>query len=265
MPEGDTVWRQSRSLHDALVGKLLISADLRVPAHSTESLAGLVVPQVRSQGKHILIELQRPHEPQPTVVLHTTLGMDGSWRVFAPEQRWNGGPGFAIRTILKTASVSCVGYRLPHVDLLRVQDLNRVVGHLGPDLIGDGWDAGQARGNLLKMPQRGIGDALLDQRNLAGIGNVYKSELCFIAKINPATPVERVENLDELLAHARRLLELNKATWRRTTTSDPRRPLWVYKRAGQPCRSCGSRIRSDEQGLITRERLTWWCPECQPR
>jgi len=264
MPEGDTIWRQARGLRDVLAGHVLTGADLRVPAHATASLAGWFVPSVRSRGKHLLIDLSRTEADLPSVVLHSTLGMDGSWRVFESGSRWNGGPGFAIRAVLRTESVACVGYRLPHVDLLRRADEGEVVGHLGPDLLGEDWDVDVARANLLTAPERGIGNALMDQRNLAGIGNVYKSELCFIARVNPAMPVSEVQDLDGVLLEARRLLELNKATWRRNTTGDSRSQLWVYGRGRQSCRVCGSRICVNEQGRVTQERFTWWCPTCQP-
>jgi endonuclease-8 len=265
MPEGDTIWRQARALDSVLSGHVLAAADLRVPAHATAVLAGWFVPSVRAHGKHVLIDLSRSRDDQPSVALHTTLGMDGSWRVYESRARWSGGPGFAIRAVLKTESVACVGYRLPHVDLLKSTDEGKVVGHLGPDLLGADWDLDEARANLLQAPERGIGNALMDQRNLAGIGNVYKSELCFIARVNPATPVAEVENLDRLLSEAHRLLDLNKATWRRNTTGDARAPLWVYGRGSQSCRVCGSRICVNEQGRATQERLTWWCPTCQPQ
>ena len=263
MPEGDTVWRQARDLRQVLEGRNLTRGDLRVPAHATAQLADWYVPSVRAKGKHLLVDLSRAPSEPPRAVLHTTLGMDGSWRIFESGRRWNGGPGFTIRAVLGVQGRTAVGYKLPHVDLVRAEREDRLVGHLGPDLLGADWDLDVARANLLAAPDRGIGNALLDQRNLAGIGNVYKSEVCFIARVNPATPVGQVPDLDYLLAESARLLQLNKATWRRNTTGIDRAPLWVYSRGGQPCRVCGAQICVSEQGPPTRERWTWWCPNCQ--
>lgn len=266
MPEGDTIWLHAKQLRTAFEGKQLTAADLRVPQHATADLAGRWMKTVRSRGKHLLMDLARDATATPDLILHTTLGMEGTWRIFEPRQRWKGGPAFQIRATISTADAVAVGYRLPHVDLLRSSDESTVVGHLGPDLLGEDWDPQAAKQRLLERPHVQIGDALLDQRNLAGVGNVYKSELCFLARVHPVTEVEQLTeaNLDQLLSDAHRLLVANRDTWRRVTTGDPRKPMWVYSRGGQPCRICGTPIRSTTQGAPTRERFTWWCPKCQP-
>src|SRR5919106_4267381 len=183
MPEGDTVWQAARRLHGALAGKVLTRSDLRVPRYATADLTGRRVLDVPPRGKHPLTRIEGG------LTLHSHLRMDGSWKVYANHQRWTGGPTHQIRAILGTADRTAVGYRLPVLELLRTPDEHRVIGHLGPDLLGPDWDPERALANLLADPARSLGEALLDQRNLAGIGNVYKSELCFLLGVTPWLPV----------------------------------------------------------------------------
>ena len=259
MPEGDTIWRQARELSNALAGEELTICDLRVPAHATVDLRGRVVNAVRSRGKHILMDIDAD------IVLHTTLGMDGTWWIGAHGDKRRGSPAFQIRAVLATANRIAVGYRLPHVDVIRSSGEQHLLGHLGPDILGDDCDPANAIRRIKRAPNVEIADALLDQRNLAGIGNVYKSELCFIARVHPAELVANTndDQLTRIVTEAHRLLVENKQRWKRVTTGDPRRPLWVYSRAGQPCRRCAAVIKSAQQGSGTTQRFTWWCPSCQ--
>ncbi|GAA1944946.1 hypothetical protein GCM10009837_83790 [Streptomyces durmitorensis] len=187
--------------------------------------------------------------------------------MYAPGERWSGGPGHQIRAILGTADRTAVGYRLPVLELLRTADEHKAVGHLGPDLLGPDWDPEQAIGNLLATPDRPLGEALLDQRNLAGIGNVYKSELCFLLSITPWLPVGELpaETASRLPALAKKLLEANRDRPARTTTGRDQagRRLYVYGRAPRPCLRCGTPVRTAEQGDGSRSRPTYWCPTCQ--
>ncbi|PBC85432.1 endonuclease-8 [Streptomyces sp. 2224.1] len=277
MPEGDTVWRLARRLGDALVGHRLTRCDLRVPRLATVDLTGREVLDVRSRGKHLLTRFEGG------LTLHSHLRMDGAWKIYAPAERWRGGPAHQIRAVLGTAEHTAVGYRLPVLDLLRTADESRVVGHLGPDLLGPDWDPERALGRLLSAPGRPLGEALLDQRNLAGIGNVYKSELCFLLRASPWLPVGQLPRPERLPALAKRLLEANKDRPARTTTpwghrphpfgnsgrGRPDRRLWVYGRSGRPCLRCGTGIRTADQDPAdqtpaTEERVTYWCPACQP-
>lgn len=259
MPEGDTVWRTARDLHRALAGEPLIRCDLRVPKLATVDLRGRTVTEVVPRGKHLLARVEGG------LTLHSHLGMDGSWRIHATGERQRGGPQHQIRALLATASHTAVGYRLPALDLLRTADEATVVGHLGPDLLGPDWDAPEAVRRLLADPARTVGEAVLDQSNLAGIGNVYKSELCFLLRITPWTPVADLPDPLRLTALAKKLLEVNKSRPARITTADPRpgRQLWVYGRAGRPCHRCGTPVRAADQGPAGRERPTYWCPACQ--
>lgn len=261
VPEGDTIWRIARELRAALADTVITTFDLRVPRYATADARGAHITGVRSRGKHLLIDLDRSGR---ALVLHTTLGMDGAWRVFTAGERWRGGPAFQIRAVIGNAEQVAVGYLLPNVDLLAASAEASVVGHLGPDLLGPDWDPVRAISLLLQQPQRPLAEALLDQRNLAGIGNVFKSELCFLQRLHPVTPVGQVPDLLPLVEQAHELLILNAPRTKRMTTGHERRPLWVYHRGGQPCRRCGTVIEAAELGESGRERWTWWCPTCQP-
>ncbi|MHC0428799.1 Fpg/Nei family DNA glycosylase [Streptomyces sp. O3] len=260
MPEGDTVHQAARRLSSALAGRVLTRSDLRVPRYATADLTGRTVRDVTARGKHLLARVEGG------LTLHSHLRMDGAWKVYASGERWSGGPAHQIRAILGTHEHTAVGYRLPVLELLRTQDEAKAVGHLGPDLLGPDWDPRTALRNLLQDPARPLGEALLDQRNLAGIGNVYKSELCFLAAATPWLPVGELPaaTAERLVTTAKRLLEANRDRPARSTTGrrDPR--LYVYGRAPRPCLRCGAPVRSANQGDGSRERPTYWCPRCQP-
>ncbi|WP_393097305.1 DNA-formamidopyrimidine glycosylase family protein [Streptomyces sp. LN325] len=260
MPEGDTVWQAARRLHIALASKVLTRSDLRVPRFATADLTGRTVLDVTPRGKHLLTRIEGG------LTLHSHLRMDGSWKVYAPGRRWTGGPAHHIRAILGTTDRTAVGYRLPVLELLRTTDEDRAVGHLGPDLLGPDWNPDKALSNLLEDPARSLGEALLDQRNLAGIGNVYKSELCFLLRVTPWLPVGELpaDRAPLLPVLAKRLLEANRDRPVRSTTGRPDQNLFVYGRAPRPCLRCGASIRRADQGDGSRERPTYWCPTCQP-
>lgn len=261
MPEGDTVHQAARRLHTALAGHTVTRSDLRVPKLATVDLTGRTVLDVTPRGKHLLTRFEGG------LTLHSHLRMDGSWKVYASGERWRGGPGHQIRAILGNAERTAVGYRLPVLELLRTSDEDKAVGHLGPDLLGPDWDAEQALANLLATPERAFGEALLDQRNLAGIGNVYKSEIAFLLGVTPWLPVGDLpaETASRVPTLAKKLLEANRTRPSRTTTGHDRagRRLYVYGRAPRPCLHCGTPIRLGEQGDGSRSRPTYWCPSCQ--
>jgi endonuclease-8 len=262
VPEGDTVYQTAARLDDALAGRELTRSDLRVPRLATVDLTGDVVETVQSRGKHLLMRLDNGW------TLHSHLRMEGSWRVFAAGESWRGGPSHQIRAILGTAARTAVGYRLPVLELLRTAEEHRAIGHLGPDLLDPAWSgrlADEAVHRLQAAPARPVGEALLDQRNLAGIGNVYKSELCFLSGVTPWTRVAEVPDLAGLVDRAHRFLVANRDRPMRITTGETRagRNLWVYGRKRGECLRCGTPIRSADQGPAGEERVTYWCPRCQ--
>jgi DNA-formamidopyrimidine glycosylase len=255
MPEGDVVWYTARRLHQALAGRTLTRSDFRVPRLATADLTGDLVTETAARGKHLLTRTRGG------LTVHTHLRMEGSWRVqpAADPVREN----HRIRLILANDDYQAVGYQLGVVELIRTSDEARVTGHLGPDLLGPDWDTAEAVRRLSAEPGRPIGEALLDQRNLAGIGNVYKAEVLFLRGVNPWQPVGTVADLPAAAELAHHLLDANKDRVGHVTTGNMRRgeQNWVYGRRGRPCRRCGTPIRSEGQ----QDRVTFWCPSCQPR
>jgi endonuclease-8 len=256
MPEGDAVWRTARRLQ-SMDGHLLTRTDFRVPQHATADLSGAVILTTVSRGKHLLTRFDSG------VTLHTHLGMDGTWAVQPAGSRWRR-PAFTARVVLTTCELEAVGFQL-RCDLVRTAEEDRLVGHLGPDLLGPDWDPAVAVRLLRSRPEIPVAVALLDQRNLAGVGNIYANEVCFLAGVDPATPIgEITDKLDRVVELAHRLLEANKDRTVRDTTGLRRRgaDTWVYRRRG-PCLRCGTPIRHRELGGAGTERSTWWCPACQ--
>jgi endonuclease VIII len=257
MPEGDVVWRTARQLDDALSGRTLTRSDFRVPRFATTDLTGRAVTETVSRGKHLLTRVDGG------LTVHTHLRMDGAWRI-----RPSGGylpRDHRIRLVLGNDSREALGYQLGVVEVLRTEHEARAVGHLGPDLLGPDWDAAEAVRRLRADPGRPAGEALLDQRNLAGVGNLFLTEMLFLRGVSPWRSVGHVEDLDALVELGRRLLDANKTRIGQVTTGDraPGRRTWVYGRTGQPCRRCGTRIRRAEQGATGEERVRFWCPACQ--
>jgi endonuclease-8 len=257
VPEGDAVWLTARRLHEALAGRVLTRSDVRVPRYATTDLSGRVVTGVVACGKHLLTRVAGG------VTVHTHLRMDGAWRIRPAADRIT--PSHRIRLILANDTWQAVGYQLGIVEILPTARESTVVGHLGPDLLGPDWDPAEAARRLASQPARPVGEALLDQRNLAGIGNLYKAETLFLQGIDPWRPAGAVADLGALVSTAQRLLDANKERAGQVTTGSWRRgeETWVYGRAGRPCRRCGTPVRSAEQGSDRDERITYWCPQCQ--
>jgi endonuclease VIII len=262
VPEGDTVYRAARLLDRRLTGRELTRTDFRVPQHATVDLAGGTVVGSVSRGKHLLTRIDHAGEAW---TLHTHLKMEGAWRVLDPGRRWPR-PAHQARVVLETADAVAVGFSLGVVELLPRADEDDVVGHLGPDLLGPDWDEAEALRRLGADPDRTVHEALLDQRNLAGIGNMYAAELCFTSGLHPATRVGDVPDLTRLVRRARQMLDLNKERPVQSTTGDLRERvgMWVYRRDKAPCRRCRTPVAVAMLGPAGRERATYWCPACQP-
>ncbi|HKF32922.1 MAG TPA: DNA-formamidopyrimidine glycosylase family protein [Jatrophihabitantaceae bacterium] len=260
MPEGDTVWLTAKRLHDALVGRIVTTFDLRVPELATCDLAGDTVLEVIARGKHILIRFAGG------LTLHNHLRMDGSWRIVAAGRRPGALPAHMIRALIGNDTWTAAGYRVHDLRLVHAADEARLVGHLGPDLLGPDWDPDTAVGRLRARTDRPVGEALLDQRNLAGIGNLYKCEALFVERTNPWTQVGNVADLRRLVVTAQRLMRVNRDHPEQSTTgmSGRGREHWVYRRAGSACRRCRTPIRHEIQGAAPYQRDTFWCPTCQP-
>jgi endonuclease VIII len=252
------VWRAARQLHEALAGRVLTRSDFRVPRYATTDLRGRLVTEAVPRGKHLLVRVDGG------ITVHTHLRMDGTWRI-SPATRYPP-RDHRVRLVLANQQWQAVGYRLGIVEVLRTEREPEVVGHLGPDLLGPDWDAGEAVRRLLADPARPAGEALLDQRSLAGIGNVYKAEVLFLRGVHPWRPIGTVEDLPGLVDLARRMLDANKDRVDRVLTGTAGRGerTWVYGRHGRPCRRCRNPIQRADQGPAPEERITYWCPRCQP-
>jgi endonuclease-8 len=274
MPEGDTIYRAARTLHTALAGQVVTRFETGLAQLAAldrdEPIAGRIVERVAAAGKHLLMTLSGG------VVLRTHMRMNGSWHIYRPGERWQMPPS-AMRIRLETAEWVAVAFNVHVAEFVRADQLqrHRPIATLGPDLLGD-FNAAQALVRLRQQGSRAVHDVLLDQRVMAGIGNVYKSEILFLSGLHPDTPASLVtdEEWGRLMALARKLLKANIAessgpgieTYRglRRTTGrmNASERLWVYSRGGQPCRKCGTRIASRKDG--DDARVTYWCPVCQP-
>jgi endonuclease VIII len=205
---------------------------------------------VRSRGKHLFIRVG-------PASIHSHLKMDGAWRITAKGRRLD----HRVRIILETNEIRAIGIDLGVLEILERDHDDDVVDHLGPDLLGADWDADVAAANLIADPDRPIAEALLDQRVMAGIGNVFCNELCFVSGHLPTSPVSAITDPRRLAVRARDMLWANRSRQNRCTTGDTRtgRQLWVYGRRGESCRRCGTPIAYDSSG----ERVAYWCPVCQ--
>ncbi|GAB3477350.1 DNA-formamidopyrimidine glycosylase family protein [Amycolatopsis cihanbeyliensis] len=261
MPEGDTVFLAGRTLERAMAGQRLYRTEFRHPALATADLRGQRVSEVRTVGKHIFTRFSAG------LSLHSHLRMDGSWQVLRPGGRWRA-PAHHARVILAGDTAEAVGFRLHDLELLPTEAESRLVGHLGPDLLDPQWTSEHVRtaaGALAAAPERELGLALLDQRIMAGIGNLYKVEICFLLGVSPWTPVSDVDP-ERVVSLARKLLLANAWRHEQSTTGELARGRrnWVYERGRHGCFRCGGRVRIATQGAGVHGRPTWFCPRCQP-
>ena len=258
MPEGDTVWRSARHLHEALAGRELTRTDFRVPAYATVDLRGSRVDDVVSRGKHLLIRT-------PEHSIHSHLKMEGAWHVYRLGSPWRR-PGHSARVILENDEWQAVGFSLGILEVLPRSDEQTVVGHLGPDLLGPDFDLDEAARRVAAEPDRPVFLALLDQRNVAGFGNEYANELLFLMGLLPTRPVGEIADIRRVISKGQRMLDLNKSRVDRSFTGSARtgEERWVYGRERSRCRRCGTPLRHGTLGdQPTTERNTFWCPHCQ--
>lgn len=263
MPEGDTLFRTATVLREVLLGKPVSAARGRADGVALERVVGSRVDRVDAQGKHLLIGFDNG------LTLHTHLRMNGSWHRYRTGERWLRGPSRAVAVIEVPGAVA-VCFDAPTVELIdtRALALHPSLRALGPDLLAAAPDLEAATARLAS-PSRAevtVAEALLDQTALAGLGNVYRSEVLFIERVDPFLPLGRLEAdiLARLVATGARLLRVNADGPARTTVPDaPRGSLWVYARPGRPCRRCGTLIQTQMTGPELTRRL-FWCPGCQP-
>ena len=272
MPEGDTIFRAARTLNRVLAGHVVTRFESVLPALNRidvdRPIAGRTIEAVTARGKHLLISLSGD------VVLRTHMRMNGSWHVYPAGAQWQR-PAREMRVLIATARAVAVGFNIPEAEFLTARSMARhpALSTLGPDLLGERVDSGEVARRMRARAGDPISDVLLDQRVAAGIGNVLKSETLFVARVHPFTPVSALDDdrLRRVIASAVELLRVSVADRRRThapaegrrTTRSlhPQRALWVYGRANQPCRACGTPIASRKTGPDAR--LTYWCPRCQ--
>jgi endonuclease-8 len=264
VPEGDTVYLAGKRLRAALAGRVLVRGELRHPRLVDHDLAGLSVVDVVSVGKHLFTRLDDGRS------LHSHFRLDGAWHLYRPGMAWQR-PAHEARAVLATAERVAVGFALHDLALLPTAEEHRLVGHLGPDLLDPAWSDAHAAEALRRLTARGeseIGLVLLEQRVMAGVGNLYKAEVCFLLGVSPWTPVSDLppDAVPKAVALSRKLLHRNAWRPEQSTTGEVARGRrhWVYQRTGRPCLRCGTPVRSGQQGGFVPVRYTWYCPNCQP-
>jgi len=274
VPEGDSIFRAARGLHRALAGRTVSRFDSVFP-HLTNRLedrplVGQVIDRVEARGKHLLMWFSHG------LVLRSHMRMHGSWHLYRPGERWQR-PRHEMRIVLETPEIIAVAFNVPVAEFAPANTVDRTepLRGLGPDLLREDFDTAVAVARIRERSDIEIADALLDQRALAGIGNIYKSESLFASGVNPFTPVAQLTSaqLERIVTKATTFMRANAgdggamrtyAGLRRTTGRfDPGARFWVYGRAGKPCRRCGTAIQRAKQGPYARS--TYWCPACQSK
>ena len=275
MPEGDTIFRAANTLHRALAGHKITQFESVFPKLTRidvdQPICGRIVDRVEAQGKWLLMYFSGD------LILLTHMLMSGSWHIYRPGEKWRM-PRQAMRILLATEQFVAVAFSLQIAEFHTAQSLQRRGGFaaLGPSVLSNNFDQSEAAARLTANADLEVGEALLKQSIVAGIGNVFKSEICFASAVNPFRKVSSLTpaEAESLMSTARKFLRANVTptsgnaivtyTGMRRTTSraNPAERLWVYKRGGEPCRRCGTRIESRKQGIDAR--VTFWCPQCQP-
>jgi endonuclease VIII len=269
VPEGDVVWRTAQRLDAALSRRTLLVADLRWPSLATVDLTGRTVQETLARGKHILTRLGPGPRDGPALTLHSHLRMEGSWRVDRTVARPSGRARSPdVRAVLGNEEWTATGVRLGRLDLVATRDEGTLVGHLGPDVLGPDWDLDRVLAALRATPARTVGEGLLDQRVVAGIGTFYLAETLFLAGRSPWTRVGDLgqAELRKVVERAHRLLHLNRDRVTQVTTGDarPGQEAYVHGRSGRPCRRCGTLVRVAPLGEPPADRVAFYCPSCQP-
>ena len=270
MPEGDTIFRAARTLHRALAGRTVTRFESVFPrltrVDHNQPLRGRTIERVDARGKHLLIHFSGD------LVLRTHMRMHGSWHIYRPGERWQR-PRHQMRIVIETGVIDAVAFDVPVAEFATNAQLARTpaLRDLGPDLLAPDFGVDEAVRRIEQRGEMSIADALLDQRAIAGIGNIYKNEALFVARVHPFDPVESLARatIEKVVTTAETLMKANVrdgirgGMTARTTTrrADPSSRFWVYERAGKPCRRCGSVIQRSKHGPDARS--TYWCETCQ--
>lgn len=260
MPEADAVRHYADRLHTELAGKVITDWELRWPSWAHTDHRGATTLEVTSVGKHIL------HRLDDGTTLHTHLRMDGSWKVYRPlEVTRRHLADHRLRAVLGAGNAVALGWSLGMMDVLPTAGESAVIGHLGPAILTESWDADVARTNLMRRPERLIGEALLDQRNLAGIGTIWLAETLFAVRLNPWTPIAELgeDRVREIVTTANRLINASLPFPHSTTTGDPRHPTFVHDRLRRPCRVCRTPVAAGRIADPPYDRIMYVCPTCQ--
>jgi len=252
MPEGDTILRSAQTLERALAGKRVVKFESVYPQLDSRleaPLVGQTVARVHANGKHLLIDFSGGQ------TLRTHMRMNGSWHIYRRGEKWQR-PHRDMRIVLATDDYEAVAFRVPEAEIVKNVARHDRLRALGPDILGDDFDLAEARRRLRARPEEEIGNVLLNQRVIAGIGNIYKSESLFLAGVLRFHRVDELTEaqLDAIVESARTLMRASVAA-----TTGVRR--WVYERPGRLCRRCRTPIEFQKQGLDAR--CTYWCPNCQ--
>jgi endonuclease-8 len=265
MPEGDTILRTALTLQRVLAGRTVQRFESVLPAltriDEDQPIVGRRIESVSARGKHLLIAFSGD------LILHTHMRMNGVWHLYRPGVRWRR-PHRDMRVLIATSDAVAVGFTVPVAEFLTSRDLQRHADlrSLGPDVLSASFDPAEATRRIREHPKQSIGDVLISQRVVSGVGNLFKSEILFVSGIDPFTEVNALSDpqLERIVGAARELMTRSATSPRRQTTRsvNPNATLWVYGRGGLPCRRCGTPIQSRKTG--PEARITFWCPRCQP-
>jgi endonuclease-8 len=275
VPEGDTIFRSARALGRALEGRLVTGFETALaPLASVDDntpVSGRTVDKVEARGKWLLVHFSGD------LILVTHMLMSGSWHIYKAGERWRR-PRSSMRAVIRNADYEAIAFDVPVAQFhtARTLERNTMIPKLGPDLLGSAFSEDEAAARIRSRPDEEIAVVLLNQQVMAGIGNVFKSEICFLCQVHPFRRVNSLtaDEIACLVHQSRKLLALNvkdgvrdgiitySGARRTTGNSDPGSRLWVYGRQGQPCRRCGAAVLMRKQGA--QARSTYWCPECQP-
>jgi endonuclease-8 len=275
VPEGDTIFRAARTLNRALAGQTVVRFATVLPRlqriHDDTPITGRTIESVTASGKWMTMRFSGD------LILLTHMLMSGSWHIYRPGERWQR-PRSDMRIVIAISQFEAVAFKVPVAEFHTTASLARREGFnaLGPDVLSSAFDESQAAANLRAQPELEIAEMLLTQSVMAGLGNVYKSEVCFACRVNPFRKVATLTDAEVncLVQTARKFMVANASDTsdesivtygglRRTTRRpEPGQRLWVYARRGGGCRRCGTPIESRKQGRDAR--VTFWCPSCQP-